>query len=65
MNFFDLRNPWFIPMWRRVALFLVCLLWGGFELVSGSVAWAVPFLGLAVYSGWVFFIDWKDPPEGE
>ena len=65
MNLFDFRNPWFQPIGRRVAVFLVCLIWGVFELSGGNLLWAIPFLGLAAWSGWVFFIDWQDVPDDD
>ena len=55
MKFFDLQQPFFLPIWRRVATFGVATAWAVFELVSGSPGWAALFGALALYCGYQFF----------
>jgi len=61
MAFFDLQIPFFIPIWRRVALILVCHGWGLFEFANGTPFWGVIFVGLGVFASWQLFFDgWPD-----
>lgn len=52
---FNLNDPWFRPLWRRVAVTGVALGWGLFELASGSGGFGVLFLALGAYAAWSFF----------
>jgi hypothetical protein len=54
MKLFDFEHPFFTPLWVRVAVVLICAVWGTFELLGGAVFWSMFFLGLAVISGWRF-----------
>lgn len=59
----DLRHPFFRPLWRRVAVVVVCLAWGAFEFATGSVFWGTVFAGVGVVCAWQFFTDF-DPDNG-
>ncbi len=63
MTLLDAQHPFFRPLWRRVAVVVLCLGWGLFELLNGSSLWAMLFIGAGVYSGWQFFV--ASPPEPE
>lgn len=54
MKLFDLDHPFFIPVWRRVAIVAFCLGWTVVELTRGSPYWALFFAGLGLYCGWYF-----------
>jgi hypothetical protein len=54
MKLFDLADPFFEPLWIRVAVVAVTTLWGLFELTSGALFWAMFFLGLAAVCTWRF-----------
>jgi hypothetical protein len=60
---FDLQVPFFHPLWRRVVTVAVALGWSVFELLSGSVGWALIFGGMGLYAAWQFFVVWT--PEEE
>jgi len=64
MRMFDLQVPFFTPLWRRILTVAVALGWAGFELVSGSVGWAILFGAAGVYAAHQFFIAW-DPKEND
>jgi hypothetical protein len=62
---FDLHHPFFAPLWRRIAVTLLCLGWGLFEFVMGSPFWGTLFAGLGAYCAWVFLFDYKPQAEPE
>mgnify|MGYP006919623507 FL=1 len=64
MTFFNLRLPFFRPMWRRVATFLVAAGWAIVELISNSPGWALMFGAAAAYTAYEFFIIY-DPTNYE
>ncbi len=64
MALFDFQHPFFEPLWRRVAVVVVCVGWGLFELSTGATVWAVLFIGIGVWAGYEFFID-RDRPGGD
>ena len=61
---FDLRHPFFNPLWRRVATVTVSLLWAGVELVSGSPGWALLFGAIGLWAGYVLLLDWRPVADG-
>ncbi len=65
MRFFDLRLPFFLPLWRRAATVVVAGGWAVVELATGSPGWAILFGSLAAYCAYQFFVafnpdDYKD-----
>ncbi|MFO1104571.1 MAG: hypothetical protein U1E34_00610 [Amaricoccus sp.] len=64
-KFLGLDHPAFRPLWLRLAVTGASAGWGLVELIWGSSGWAMIFLGLAAYCGWVFFIDFSpdDDPD--
>ncbi|NKW71634.1 DUF3329 domain-containing protein [Rhodobacteraceae bacterium R_SAG10] len=56
MSILDLRQPFFLPIWRRVALVAVCLGWSLVEFVTGAPFWGVLFGALGIYVFWQFFL---------
>ena len=52
----DLQIPFFYPMWRRIALTLVCLGWAVFEFGAGTPFWGVLFGAMAGNCIWQFFV---------
>ena len=68
MNLFNLRSPFFLAPWRRVAVVVATLGWALVELVTGSLFWAMLFGGMGAYAGYEFFIvfdpkNYAEPPE--
>lgn len=62
---FDVQHPFFIPLWRRVAVVALTLGWALFELTAGSPVWAMLFGAAGIYCAHQFFIafDPKDPED--
>ena len=52
----------FRPLWRRVAVTAVCVVWAGLELWHGEQLWIVITLGLTAYAVWSFFIAFDRTP---
>lgn len=53
----------FRPLWRRVAVTAVCVLWALFELKGGDQMWVMITLALCAYAVWMLFIKFpKDLP---
>lgn len=62
-DFLGLRHPFFRPLWRRVAVTGVCLIWALFEFAGGSPFWGMLTGALGAYAGWVFFLAPDPAPE--
>ncbi|WP_108854640.1 hypothetical protein [Albidovulum aquaemixtae] len=56
MSFFDLRTPFFRPLWVRILVTALALGWAGVELVTGSVFWTILFGAVGLYCFYEFFI---------
>ena len=50
----DLEDPFFAPVWIRVAGVLVTTVWGLYEFASGATLWGTIFIGISVICGWRF-----------
>ena len=57
MHFLDLQVDFFLPVWRRVAVVVVCIGWAFFEFVTGAFTWGVIFGGIGLYAIWQFFLS--------
>lgn len=62
MDFFNLRQPFFLPLFRRAGIVIATGGWTGLELYTGSPGWAMIFGSLAAYCTYEFFIIF-DPEE--
>ncbi len=60
MSLFNLRHPFFRPLWRRIAVVAVCAGWGFFELSMGNAFWVVLFWGLAGVCAYEFFVIYDE-----
>jgi hypothetical protein len=62
MQWFELQIDFLIPLWRRVALVVVCLGWAMVEFVTGAPFWGIIFGAMGIYALWqLFFSGW--PPD--
>ena len=59
----DYEHPFFRPLWRRVAVVVVCVAWSIFEFVTGAPFWGTIAGGFAIYAIWQFFFLFKEPVE--
>lgn len=58
---FDVDVPFFIPVWRRIAVLVIAFGWGLFELSTGAIFWGMIFVGIGAISAWRFWIaDWDN-----
>jgi hypothetical protein len=62
-GFFDVRSPFFVPVWRRVAVVALTLGWALFELANGAPAWAMIFGAAGLWCGYQFFVVWEPPQD--
>jgi hypothetical protein len=60
----DYEHPFFRPLWRRIAVVAICLVWSAVEFWSGAPFWGTMALGFAGYAVWQFFYLFK-PVEPE
>ena len=60
---FDLNDPFFRPLWIRIAVVGVALGWGLFEFVGGSPFWGTLFCAAGAWAFYGLFIafDPRDP----
>lgn len=56
---FNLDDPFYRPLWLRIAIVALCLGWGLFELVMGSPGFAILFLALGAFAGYRFFVTFN------
>ena len=59
MTIFNLHQPFFVPIWRRVALVAFCLGWALVEFFTAAPFWGVLFGSMGIYACWQFFLtEW-------
>ena len=60
----DLDDPFFAPIWIRVAIVIITAAWALFELSQGAIMWAVIFIGISGICAWRFYtIDYRSDPQ--
>lgn len=60
---FDLRHPFFAPIWRRVLVVALTFGWAGVEYWNGSTGWALAFAGAGAWCVYQFFVVWELPED--
>jgi positive regulator of sigma E activity len=55
----DLRHPFFVPLWRRIALVVLLASWTLIESLIGHAFWAVVIGFLGIYSAYIFFFNFS------
>lgn len=68
MKMFELRVPFFFPLWRRMVVTVICFGWAVMELATGSLFWTVLFVAMGGMATWQFFLSgWpeKTPDQDE
>lgn len=55
MKLIDVQTEFFRPMWRRVAVVVVCFGWALFEFVYGDAFWGLLAGGIGAYCTREFF----------
>lgn len=61
MSYLDLRHPFFLPLWRRVAVTGALMSWTGVEMTVGSPLFGVLVGALAVYC--LYHLFWRFDPK--
>lgn len=59
MKFFDFNDPFFKPLWLRIAVVALAAGWGGFEFYSGATFWGTLFVGAAGLAFWGLFVTFN------
>ncbi|MDJ0896236.1 MAG: DUF3329 domain-containing protein [Alphaproteobacteria bacterium] len=57
------EHPWFAPLYRRIAVVTVCLLWLVIEAISGEPVWQMISLAAFAYSLWALLIAYRPPQD--
>jgi hypothetical protein len=57
------HDPWFAPLYRRIAVVAVCVGWLGLEAWGGEQIWSVIALAVTGYAAWSLLIAYEQPPE--
>lgn len=57
----DNEHPFFRPLWRRIAVVVVCAAWTVLEFATGTPLWGMIALGFTGYGAWMFLIAYKAP----
>jgi len=53
----DRDTKFFRPLWRRIAVVVLCLALAIWEWSNGNTLWVAITLAITAYSIWVLFID--------
>lgn len=66
MKFFDLRHPFFLPLWRRIITVVFTGGWALVELSGSNPGWAILFAAITAFAAYEFFIvfdpeNYKEP----
>jgi hypothetical protein len=61
----DADHPFFRPLWRRIAVFVVCLVWAELEFFGGSQNLGVIALGFAGYAAYAYLFRYSPPNENK
>ncbi len=61
----DADHPFFRPLWRRIAILVVCLLWAALEFYGGSPNWGMIALAFAGYAAYAYLIRYNPPDENK
>lgn len=64
MKLIDVQTEFFRPVWRRVAVLVVCFGWAIFEFTFGDAFWGLLSGGIGAYCTREFFFAFNPPPEG-
>lgn len=60
MKLIDTNHAFYQPLWRRIAIVAVCVLWFAFEvLISHSGLFMALSGGVLAYVAWTLIIGWK------
>jgi hypothetical protein len=63
MKLFDLKNPFFKPLWIRILVTAVTLGWSVFEFLTNDPFWAILFGAVAIWCAYSFFFSDIDSSE--
>ena len=55
------RHPWFAPLYRRVAVVAVCLVWLALEAWAGEQVWTLIAVAVTGYAVWALLIAYEGP----
>lgn len=65
-QFFNLRVPFFYPLWRRIAVVAVALAWALFEFANGATFWGVVFAAMGLFAAWELLLSgWPGNAQNE
>jgi hypothetical protein len=63
---FDLQVPFFIPLWRRIAVVAVCFGWALFEFVASAPFWGFVFGAMGIFAAWQLLLSgWPNDGQSE
>jgi hypothetical protein len=55
----DYEHPFFRPLWRRIAIVVVCAAWAVLEFATGGGFWGMIAIGFTGYAAWQFLYLYK------
>jgi len=57
------RDSWFAPLYRRLIVVAVCLVWLALEVHASEKIWGVIALAVTGYAVWALLIAYKPPAD--
>ena len=61
----DNQHPFFRPLWRRIAVILVCVGWAILEFATNAPFWGMIALGFTAYAIWAFLLTYNPPADNK
>jgi len=65
LKFFDFNDPFFRPLWLRIAVVVMAGGWAMFEFSHGETFWGTLFVGIAAIAVWGLFITFDPRQPGD
>ncbi|XDB00092.1 hypothetical protein AB1M95_09390 [Sulfitobacter sp. LCG007] len=62
-SYFDIRTPAFRPLWRRLLVVALSMVWAVVEYANGSPGWAMVFVAAGAWCAYQFFVVWDGAPD--
>ena len=60
---FDMRHPFFRPLWIRIGLVSLCFAWAALELSRDEGTWAIIFGAIGGYTAYHLLFAWVAPED--
>ena len=60
---FDFTHPWYVPLYRRIGVVLVCALWFGMEAWTQNPFWMILAAAATALTVWKLLLTFPQTPK--